>query len=352
MFSILVINPGSTSTEISVFEDERETRNARIVHPVDELRKFGRVIEEFPYRNQFVRSQLSEWQIKKGDLSAVVGRSGPPTREGGIYEVNQKMFDDVKSGRARAEHPAILGCLLAKEVANEYGVPAFVPYPAAIEWPPIVKVSGLPMIERRPVYHRQNIEAVALLAARDINKAIGDVRLVIAHLEGGMSISAFEGGRVIDTTSAFDEGPFTMERSGGLPGVPLVELCFSGKYSREQVLKMLRGEGGMVAYLGINKVGEIEDRIDKGDEQAHFYLEAMCYQIAKDIGAMATVLSGKVDAIILTGKILESKRAVSWIKERVEFIAPLKTYPEQEGVVFAQAGLRVLRGEESPRTYE
>jgi butyrate kinase len=181
---------------------------------------------------------------------------------------------------------------------------------------------------------------------------IKDVRLVIAHLEGGMSIVAFEDGRVIDTTSPFDEGPFTMERSGSLPASQVVEMCFSGKYTREQVHKMIRGEGGMVAFLGVNKVGEVENMINGGDEEAEFYLEAMCYQIAKDIGAMATVLKGKVDAIIFTGKILDSKRAVSRITERVEFIAPVKTYPEQEAIVFARAGLSVLRGDEKAKTYE
>jgi butyrate kinase len=167
-----------------------------------------------------------------------------------------------------------------------------------------------------------------------------------------MSIAALEGDRIIDATRALDEGTFTMERSGALPAAPVVELCFSGKYTKEQVLKKIRGEGGMVAYLGTNKVSEVEDRINKGDEKAKFYLEAMCYQIAKDIAAMSAVLKGKVDAVILTGKILDSKRAVEWIKEKVEFIAPVKTYPEQEALVFAQAGLRVLKGEEKPKKYE
>jgi butyrate kinase len=352
MHRILIINPGSTSTELSIFEDEREVKSARIVHPVDELRKFDKVIEQFPYRNEIIRAKLTEWGIKKGDLSAAVGRSGPRTKESGIYEINQKMVDDVKSGKARVVHPAILGCLLAKEIADEYGIPAYIPYPSPVEWPPIARVSGIPAIERRPAYHRQNIEAVARLAAKEINEDISCVNLVVAHLEGGMSIAALEGDRVIDATSAFDEGPFTMERSGSLPANSIVELCFSGTYTREQVLKMIRGEGGMVAYLGINKVSEIEERIDRGDDKAGFYLEAMCYQIAKDIGAMATVLKGKVDAVILTGKILDSKKAIEWIKERVEYIAPVKTYPEQEALVFAQAGLSVLRGEEKPKKYE
>lgn len=352
MYRILVINPGSTSTELSMFEDETEVLNAKIVHPVDELRKCERVIEQFPLRNNMVKSALSEWGIKTGDLSAVVGRSGPPARESGIFEVNQPMVDIVKSEKVKIEHPAILGCLLAKEVADEYHVPAFVPYPPPIEWPQIARVSGIPVIERKPLYHRQNIDAVALLAANDEKKDINDVKLVIAHLEGGISIVAFEHGRVIDTTSAFDEGPFTMERSGSLPASSVVELCFSGKYTREQVLKMIRGEGGMVAFLGINKIGDVEARIDSGDKEAEFYLKAMCYQIAKEIGAMATALKGQVDVIVLTGKILDSKRAVNWIKERVEFIAPIRTYPEQEAIVFAQVGLSVLRGEEKAKKYE
>ena len=347
-----MINPGSTSTEVSIFEDEKEVKSGRMVHPVDELRKFDKIIEQFPYRSGIVKSKLSEWETREGDLSAVVGRSGLSKREGGTYEVNQKMVDDVKVGKVKVIHAASLGCLLAKEIGDEYGVPAFVAHPSVAEWAPLVKVSGIPEIERRPAYHGQNIEAVAILAARDMNRDPSGVNLVIAHLEGGMSIAALEGGRIIDATSALDEGPFTMERSGSLPGNSIVELCFSGKYTKEQVLKMIRGEGGMVAYLGTNKINEAEDRISKGDENAKFYLEAMCYQIAKEIGAMATVLKGKVDALILTGKILESERAVNWIKERVKSIAPVKTYPEQEALVFAQAGLRVLKGEERSKKYE
>ena len=352
MYRTLVINPGSTSTEISIFEDEKEIRSARVVHPVDELRKFDKIMEQFPYRSEIIISKLSEWGINKGDLSAVVGRSGLLKREGGTYEVNQKMIDDVKAGKVRVEHAAILGCLLAKEIADEHRVPAFVAHAFPSELEPIAKVSGIPEIERSPAYHVQNIEAVARLAVKDMNKEIGSVNLVVAHLEGGMSIAALEGGRVVDATNALDEGPFTMERSGSLPTASIVELCFSSRYTRAQVLKMIRGEGGMVAYLDTNKISKVEDRIDKGDEKAKFYLEAMCYQIAKDIGAMATVLKGKVDAVILTGKILESKRAVDWIEERVQFIAPVKTYPEQEALVFAQAGLRVLKGQERPKKYE
>jgi butyrate kinase len=352
MYRILVINPGSTSTEINIFEDEKEVKSAQIVHPVADLRQFKKTIEQFPYRNNIIKSKLLEWGVKKGDLSAVVGRAGPRTRESGIYQVNQAMYDIVKSEKVRIEHPAILGCMLAKEVADDYQIPAYVPYEPPIHWPRIASVSGIPLVQRRPAYHRQNIEGVAILAASEMGIDIKTIRLVIAHLEGGMSIAAFENGQVVDTTSAFDEGPFTMERAGGLPAGQVVEMCFSGKYTKEQMYKMLSGEGGMVAFLGVNSISEVEKKIESGDKAAEFYFEAMCYQIAKDIGAMAAVLKGKVDAVILTGKILASSRAVNWVIERVKFIALVKLYPEQEAIVFAQAGLRVLRGEEKARTYE
>jgi butyrate kinase len=352
VYNILVINPGSTSTEINIFEDEKEIKSAQIGHPVEELRQFKKVIEQFPYRNNIIKTKLREWGIKKGDLSAVVGRSGPRVKESGIYRVNQVMVDIVRSERVRIEHPAILGCILAWEVAEEYQIPALIPYPPPVEWPRIASISGIPIIERRPAYHRQNIEGVAILAASEMHIEINKIRLVIAHLQGGMSIAAFEGGKVIDTTNAFDEGPFTMERSGSLPASQVADICFSGKYTREQVFKMIRGEGGMVAFLGVNKIADVENKIKGGDKEAEFYLEAMCYQIAKDIGAMATVLKGKIDAIILTGKILGSPRAVNWITERVGLIAPVKLYPEQEAIVFTQAGLSVLRGQEKAKTYE
>jgi butyrate kinase len=185
-----------------------------------------------------------------------------------------------------------------------------------------------------------------------MHKKPEETNLIIAHLEGGMSIAAIAGGKLVDVSSAFEEGPFTTERSGALPVVSLVELCFSGKYTREQIQKMIRGEGGLVAYLGTNKISDVEERIQDGDAEAAFYLEAMCYQISKDIASMASVLKGMVDAIILTGKILESPRAVAWIAERVSFIAPVKAYPEQEAVAFAKAALSVLRGEVQARVYE
>jgi len=232
MHGIIVINPGSTSTEVSLFEDESEIKSARIVHPVDDLRRFDTVFDQLPYRGKVIKSQLADWGTAKGDLAAIVGRSALLRRETGTYEVNRKMTDDVTAGKVRIQHAAALGCLLAKEISDEYGAPAFVAHIAFSPFEPIARVSGIPDIERRPAYHVQNIEAVAEVAARDMNRGLTDVNFIIAHLEGGMSIAALERGKVVDSTNALDEGPFTMERSGSLPGVALVELCFSGRYTK------------------------------------------------------------------------------------------------------------------------
>ena len=351
MFHILVINPGSTSSEISLFRDETEWRNAKIIHPVEELRKYATIMDQFPYRSAVIKTILAEWDIAPGGLAAVIGRSALRDRKTGVYEVTPEMIEDVKAGRMRVEHAAILGCLLAGEIADVYGARALVDHIAFPAFPPLATVSGLPFIERRPAYHVQNIQAVARVAARDMKKNLDEVNFIIAHLEGGMSIAALEGGRLMDATNALDEGPFTTERSGNLPGVALVDLCFSGKYTKGQVLKMIRGEGGMVAYLGTNKIGEVEAMVNEGNPNARFYLEAMCYQAAKDMGAMATVLKGKVDAVILTGKILASPTAVALIKGRIGFIAPVKAYPEEESLSFARSALRILGGEEDPAPY-
>lgn len=352
MYKILVINPGSTSTEIALFEDEKELRNAKEVHPVEDLRRFGSVLEQFPYRRALIRSLLSQWGVKWGDLDAVIGRSALGDRKTGVYEINDRMVKDIRSGSAKIQHAAMLGALLAKDVADAFGAQAFVDHVAFQNLTPLAAVSGLPGIERIPAYHVQNIEAVASVAARELNKNPAKTNLVIAHMEGGMSIAALEGRKLLDVTSALDEGPFTTERSGTLPCNSLVELCFSGRYRKDEILKMIRGEGGMVAYMGTNKLDEIEEWADRGDERAAFYLEAMCYQAAKDIAAMASVLKGKVDAVVLTGKILVSRRAVEWIRERTGFIAPLKTIPEEEMLSFVRSALRVLRGEERPIVYE
>jgi butyrate kinase len=322
-----------------------------MIHPPDELRNHPTILDQYPYRLHLLKNQIAAWGIQKGDLSAVVGRSALRKKESGVYRVNEKMLSDMKTFLTHRGHAAGLGCMLAEEVGGLLGAPAYVVHFAPDPLPPLAVVSGIPLIERRPVYHVQNIREVAMVTAAALGKPWAEANLIVAHLEGGMSVAAFAGGRLLDVSNAFEEGPFTTERSGALPVASLVDLCFSGRYSAEAIHKMIRGEGGMVAYLGTNKIGEIEKRIAEGDEKAAFYLEAMCYQAAKEIGAMASVLKGQVDAVVLTGKLLESERAVRWIEERCRFIAPVRTCPEQEAPSFARAVLRVLRGEDTPKTY-
>lgn len=351
VYRIVLINPGSTSTEVSLFEEEKEIHTSRMIHPVEELRNFLTVWDQFPYRLHLLRARLQEWGLSKGAISAVVGRSALRNKESGLYLVNEKMKADMKTLLTSRGHPAALGSLLAEEIGKLLEAPAFVAHLAPDPLPPLAKVSGIPQIERRAVYHVHNIRGVLEATAQTLGKTPEKVNLIIAHLEGGMSIAALAGGRLEDVSNAFEEGPFTTERSGWLPAASLVDLCFSGRYSAEALQKMIRGEGGMVAYLGTNKIEEIEERINAGDEKASFYLEALCYQAAKEIGAMATVLKGKVDAVVLTGKILNSPRAVQWLTERCSFIAPVKTCPEQEAWVFARTALAVLRGKERPKSY-
>ncbi len=356
MIRILLINPGSTSSELAIFEDGAEVQGTRMIHAFAELTKYQRIVDQLPYRRALIKEQLRKWRIRKGSLSAVVARSPVSLNqiglESGAYIVSQKMIDDVEAMMAKVEHASGLGCMLAKDIADDFSIPAFISYNRSAVLGPMARISGIPYIERYPVYHVENIEGIKLLAAQDLEKSVDEVNLIIAHLEGGMSIAAINGGQLVDVTSAFEEGPFTTERSGSVPVVALVELCFSARYGREQILKMLRGQGGMVAYLGCNRIGEVERRILDGDEKARFYLEAMCYQIAKDIGSMSTVLKGKLDAIVLTGKILESPHAIKWIEERCSFIAPVKCYPEQEALVIAAAVLKILRGDDIARRYE
>ena len=235
MYRTLVINPGSTSSEVSIFEDENEIKSARIIHPVGELRMYPNILDQLPYRSSIIKDQLKHWNIKKGDLAAVVGRSALARKESGTYEINEKMIADVKSFMSRVEHAAGMGCMLAKEIADEHDIPAFVAHSVAQAFDRMARVSGIPLIERRAIYHVQNIEGVARLAAREMNKTIDSINLIIAHLEGGMSIAAIAGGKLIDVSSAFEEGPFTTERSGALPVVALVELCFSGQYQRTDI---------------------------------------------------------------------------------------------------------------------
>jgi len=354
IYRILVINPGSVSTKIAVFENENKLFNKYIKHPVEELSKFKDIIEQYEYRKEAIIKELENAGISLNSFDIVIGRGGliKPVPSG-VYEVNDIMLEELKNCKY-GKHASNLGALIAKEIADKIGVKAIIADPVVVdEMEDIAKYTGHPLFERKSIFHALNQKMVARLFAKEIGKKYEELNLIIAHLGGGISIGAHYKGRVIDVNNALDgEGPFTPERTGTLPAGQLVRLCFSGKYTEDEILSMITGKGGYVAYLGTNDASEVEKRVLMGDEKARIISEAMAYQIAKAIGEMATVLKGIVDAIILTGGMAFNQSFVELIKSRVLFIAPVYVYPgENEMEALAYNALAALKNEVEIKKY-
>jgi butyrate kinase len=349
-YRILVINPGSTSTKISYFNNEHAIGSINLKVP-SEITSQLTVWDQYEFREKSILNFLNEQKIT--EIDAVVGRGGllRPV-EGGVYKVNDKMIVDARSN-CQGEHVANLGCVLAHDIAQKYSVDSFTVDPVSVdEFDTIAYYSGYPEIKRRTLSHTLNIHAIAYRVSGDVNKNIKDSNFIIAHLGGGISIAAVKGGRIIDVNDANSDGPFSPERTGGLPLQQFIELCYSGKYTRNEIKKMVIGSGGLKAYLGISDASEIEEKINSGDSFAKEVYEAMAYQIAKEIGAMSTVMEGKVDRIILTGGLANSKMLMDWITARVKFIAPVEVIPgEDEMLALASGVLRILRHEEELKEY-
>ncbi len=355
MFKILVINPGSTSTKLAIYEDEREIMKKTLRHSVEELKPFKRIVDQYEFRKKVILDFVREAGYDIRGFSAIVGRGGLVRPiPSGTYEVDDLMIDDLKSGKF-GEHASNLGAILANEIANEIGVKAYIVDPVVVdEMMEIAKLSGHPDFVRKSIFHALNQKAVARKVARELGKEYEDINVVVAHMGGGISIGAHRRGRVVDVNNALDgDGPFTPERSGTLPMTQLIDLCYSGKYTYDWVRKRIKGEGGLVAYLGTNDALEVQKRIRKGDEKAKLVYRAMAYQIAKWIGKMSVALVEGVDAIVLTGGLAyDEEFLVKWIKEMVSFIAPVFVYPGgDEERALAMGVLRVLRGEEKARIY-
>ena len=346
---ILAINPGSTSTKIAVFENTKPVFTKNIKHSSEELKKFKKISDQYQFRKDIILNELKEADIKQDMIKAVVGRGGlvKPIKSG-VYAVNKKLKEDLASG-SFGEHASNLGGLIADDLANHLpDARAFIVDPIVVdEFEDIARISGHPLLKRISIFHALNQKAVARNHAKSIMRKYEDMNLIVVHLGGGISVGVHKKGRVIDVNQALDgEGPFTPERSGTLPTSDLVRLCFSGKYTKEQVLKMIKGEGGMVAYLGTNNAYEVEQRMMNGDKKAKMIFEAMAYQVAKEIGAMSTVLKLEIDAILITGGIAHSKWFVNQISERIYKIAPIHVYPgEDEMQALALGALMVLDGE-------
>lgn len=351
----LVINPGSTSTKIAVFDNEDMIFERTLRHQTEELAGFEKITDQYEFRMNIILDALKENNIELSSLSAVVGRGGllKPI-EGGTYSINEKMLEDLKVG-VLGEHASNLGGMIANSIATKINVPSFIVDPVVVdELDDIARISGHPNFERVSIFHALNQKAVARRCARDLGKEYNELNLIVAHLGGGISVGAHKMGRVVDVNNALDgDGPFSPERSGGLPIGAVVKACFSGKYTKEQIGKMIKGNGGLSAYLGTNDGRKVEEMAKAGDAKAKLVYDAMAYQVAKSIGECAVVLDGKVDGIVITGGIAYDKGFVKFISDKVGFIANVYTYPgEDELLALVQGGLRVLRGEEKAKIYE
>ena len=352
MNQILAINPGSTSTKIAWYEDRNQIFSIGIDHPVEELEKFVHVQDQFAMRKAAIEDVLEGEGLDYRKLNAVVGRGGllPPVSSG-AYRVNDAMVDRLKN-RPLVEHASNLGAIIAYAFAKELAIPAYVYDPVAVnEMTEIAKISGMPEIVRQSFSHALNARAMAMKTAKEIGESYQELNLIVAHLGGGISVTAHQHGRMVDLVSD-DEGSFSPERTGGLPSRAVMKLCYSGKYDQKTMKKKLQGKGGFSAYLDTLDAREVEKMILKGDEKAKLIYEAMAYQISKSIAQLSVVFKGDLDGIVITGGIAYSKMVTDWIKERVSFLAPIYLQPgEHELESLAFGTLRVLEGEEEAKEY-
>ena len=352
---ILAINPGSTSTKIAVYEDEKPILLRTIRHSAEELKKYEDVIFEFPFRKQLVMDELKRNDIPL-QFDAVIGRGGlVKPIAGGTYEINQTMLDDTHGGIAMHNHACNLGCLIAYDIAKEIpGCRSFIADPGVVdELNDYARISGSPLMNRICIWHALNQRAIAKRFAREIGRHYNDMNLIICHLGGGISVAAHDHGRAVDANNALDgEGPFSPERAGSLPAADLIRLCFSGKYTEQQLLKRVAGQAGITAHLGSNDMRVIEKRIAEGDEHAKLIVDAMIYHVAKNIVAEGAVLCGNIDAILLTGGLARSEYIITNLRRRIDFLAPVYCYPgEDEMEALAMNALDVLRGRQEAKVY-
>ena len=350
---ILAVNPGSTSTKIAVYEDETPLLVSNIRHSVDELSRFPQVIDQFEFRKNLVLKALEANGIPFR-FDAIVGRGGllKPI-PGGVYEVNAAMLDD--SRHAMRSHACNLGCLIAAELAAMLpGCRAFIADPGVVdELDEVARVTGSPLMPRITIWHALNQRAIARRYAAENDTRYEDLHLIVCHLGGGVSVGAHRRGRAIDVNNALDgEGPFSPERAGTLPAGQLIDLCYSGRFTKEELKKRISGQAGLAAHLGTTDVPAIVRRIEAGDAHARLVLDAMIYQIARSVGAAAVVLCGRIDAILITGGMAHSEYVVSRLRERVSFLAPVHIYPgEDELEALALNALGALRGELPVQVY-
>ena len=349
----LIINPGSTSTKIGVFEDETLVFEETLRHSTEEIAQYASIVDQKDFRKQIILDLLKEKDFDIRSLQVIVGRGGMlKPIPGGTYAVSDDLLHDLKIGK-QGQHASNLGGILAREIGDEIGVPSYIVDPVVVdELMPIARYSGVPELPRTSVFHALNQKAVAKRFAKEHGKKYEDLNLIVCHMGGGVSVGAHRKGSVVDTQNALDgDGPFSPERSGTLPTGQLVKLCCSGQYTEADLHRMLSGRGGLVAYTGSNDMRYLIAQAES-DPKIAKVVDAFHYQIGKEIGSMATVLHGQVDQIILTGGIAYGKETTDAIAEMVGWIAPITIYPgEDELLALAQGALRVLNGEEEAQIY-
>ncbi len=354
---ILAINPGSTSTKISVYNGSNEVFTTTLRYSQEELAPFNSIMEQYEFRKKTIIKALEENNVKVEDLAIVVGRGGlVKPIPSGVYEVNQTMVDELISEK-NGEHASNLGAVIANDIVKEIGggVKAIIVDPVVVdELEPIARVTGNAKVQRSSIFHALNQKAIAKRFAMEQGKEYKDLNIIVAHLGGGVSVGIHKNGRVVDVTDALrGEGTFSPERSGALPVLAMVDLCFSGEYTHQEIKKMIVGGGGVLSYLGIVAFNQVEELADKGNEEAKFISDAFVYQLSKDIGAMSTVVNGKVDAILITGGIAYNKGLMERLKAKISFIAPVYVYPgEDEMGALAGSGLAILEGREALSEYK
>ena len=354
MVKSLIINPGSTSTKIGVFEDETLIFDETLRHSTEEIAQYETIVAQKDFRKNIILTFLNEKGVDIKEFGMVVGRGGMlKPIPGGTYPVTDQLLEDLKVG-VSGQHASNLGGILAREIADEIGVPSYIVDPVVVdELIPEARISGVPELPRVSIFHALNQKAVARRYAAEVGKKYEDLNLIVVHMGGGVSVGPHKNGRVIDINNALDgDGAFSPERAGAVPVGPLVKMCFSGKYTEKEVYKKLVGNGGFNAYCGTNDMRDVEKMVNDGDENADLIRKAFIMQMSKDIGSMAAVLEGKVDQIVVTGGIAYDKVVVQGLKDHCEWIAPFTVYPgEDELLALVQGGLRVLTGAEKASEY-
>ena len=350
----LIINPGSTSTKIGVFEDETLLFEETLRHSTEEIAQYASIVDQKDFRKQIIIDQLKEKDFDINSLQVIVGRGGMlKPIPGGTYAVSDELLEDLKIGK-QGQHASNLGGILAREIGDSIGVPSYIVDPVVVdELMPIARYSGVPELPRTSVFHALNQKAVAKRYAKEKGVSYDTLNLIVVHMGGGVSVGAHEKGRVIDVFNALDgDGAFSPERAGAVPSGALIKMCFSGEYTEKEVYKKIVGNGGFNAYLGTNDMRDVAKMIEEGDDHANEVREAFILQVCKNIGSMSCVLKGKVDQIIVTGGIAYNKDVVDQMQERAGFIAPFTVYPgEDELLALTQGALRVMNGEEEAMEY-